>query len=162
MTISICSTAARRSSAASCTAGSVECAYPAIASPVACVASSPAPVAVGSRGESAQRGVPVVMDRQPGQLDQRIPSPAVVGQLLGQRPHRVLGRTLLISTDVALPGTATDDVGQPREGLQVIGVLMQGLPEQGLLVRVDHQGIQARTWHRLVDPGMSRQPASAP
>ena len=49
-------------------------------------------VAVDGGGQPAQRAVAVVGHREPGQLDQRVPGPRVVRELLGQGPDGVVGR----------------------------------------------------------------------
>src|SRR5690606_38169440 len=57
---------------------------------------APGRVALRGGREPAQRGLLVVVEREPPELDERVPALGVPGELLGERPDREVGRALLL------------------------------------------------------------------
>ena len=82
-------------------------------------------IAVRGRGQPAQGDLSIVVDGEPGQLDQRVPGAAIVRDLLGQRPDRVVGLALRVAGIVAFGGPGPDDLGQPIERGAVVGIFGQ-------------------------------------
>ena len=97
-------------------------------------------VAVAGGRQPADGAVEVVGDRQPGQLDEREPGPRAVRQLLGERPHGVVGaaRPRLrgvgrrCTRPVALGRLPADDLGQLGERDRVVGVGGELLAQRAL------------------------------
>src|SRR3954447_18800104 len=67
-------------------------------------------LAVRRGGEALERLVAVVVHGEPAELHQRVPGPAGVRELLGERPDGVIRRLLRVALAMPLGGPTPDDV----------------------------------------------------
>jgi hypothetical protein len=100
-------------------------------------------VALGRGGQAPHRSLVVVGEREPAQLEERAPAARVPGELLGERPHREVGGSLLLQLVVRgaqrvlgagrLRGPAPHDLGQRVERTLVVRVVHEHGPQRVLL-----------------------------
>src|SRR5690606_24653496 len=93
--------------------------------------------------EPPHRAVVVVVQRQPGELDEREPRLGVPGQLLGERPDRDVRRDVEVR-GLVLRDQWVDRLDGVRAPAHQLGELTEGLHVVGVLDELRPQGVLAR------------------